>query len=34
MLQGVVEGRFESEERRLLRAAVHRHGRPELVATS
>jgi NAD+ kinase len=31
-LQGVVEGRFEYEDRRLLRAVVHRRGRPETVA--
>jgi NAD+ kinase len=31
-LQGVVDGRYEHEERRLLRAVVHRRGRPELTA--
>jgi NAD+ kinase len=31
-LQGVVEGRFEYEERRLLRAVVRRRGREEVVA--
>jgi NAD+ kinase len=31
-LQGVVEGRFEHEDRRLLRTVVHRRGRPEVTA--
>jgi NAD+ kinase len=31
-LQGVVEGRFEHEDRRLLRAVVHRRGRSEVTA--
>ena len=30
--RGRLEGRYESEERRLLRAVVHRRGRPELTA--
>jgi len=28
-LEGVIEGRYEHEERRLLRAVVHRRGRPD-----
>jgi NAD+ kinase len=31
-LQGVVDGRFEHEERRLLRVVVHRRARPEQTA--
>ena len=31
-LQGVLEGRYEHEERRLLRAVVSRRGRPEVTA--
>ena len=31
-LEGVLEGRYEHEERRLLRAVVHRHGRPDVTA--
>ena len=31
-LSGVLEGRYQHEERRLLRASVHRRGRPEVSA--
>jgi NAD+ kinase len=31
-LQGVLEGRYQHEERRLLRASVHRRGRPDVSA--
>jgi len=31
-LQGVLEGRYQHEQRRLLRAAVHRHGRDDASA--
>jgi NAD+ kinase len=31
-LQGVLEGRFDHDERRLLRAAVHRQGREDVAA--
>ncbi len=31
-LQGVLDGRFQHEERRLLRSIVHRRGRPEVTA--
>jgi NAD+ kinase len=31
-LEGVIEGRYEHEERRLLRAVVHRQGRPDVTA--
>jgi NAD+ kinase len=31
-LQGVLQGRFQHEERRLLRSVVHRRGRPEVTA--
>jgi NAD+ kinase len=31
-LQGVIDGRYEHEDRRLLRAVVHRRGRPEVAA--
>ncbi len=31
-LEGVIEGRYEHEERRLLRAVVHRQGRPDVTS--
>ncbi len=31
-LEGVIEGRFEHEERRLLRAIVHRQGHPDVTS--
>jgi NAD+ kinase len=31
-LEGVMEGRFDHEERRLLRAVVHRQGRPDVTS--
>ena len=31
-LEGVIEGRYEYEERRLLRAVVHRQGRPDVTS--
>ena len=31
-LEGVLEGRYEHEDRRLLRAVVHRQGRPDVTA--